>query len=122
MNIGLPGAGIGGLYYLGCTAIMPIKELYLTLKKPEHKFRYRLVATQLAIAVGIIAGLFLIYQLASGILGVGLSVTEPLSEDAALFYSLLPIMVSFSLLIVILALVELVAFLTNKHECRVEKG
>lgn len=110
MNIGLPGAGIGGLYYLTCTAIMPFKELFLTLTKPEHKFRYRLVATQLSIAVGIVIGLFLVYQLVTSLFPVA----DPVSSDSILFYSLLPIMVSLALLMFILALVELAAFFSKR--------
>ena len=102
MNIGLPGAGIGGLYYLTCTAIMPIRELLLTLKNPKHKFRTRLVATQLSIATGIIAGFILIYQLASHFIGFGISITASERSDMALFYSLLPLAISYGLLICLL--------------------
>ena len=116
MNIGLPGAGIGGLYYLTCTAIMPFKELFLTLTNPEHKFRYKLVATQLSIAIGIVIGLFLIYQLVTSLFGFGLSVVDPVGSESILFYSLLPIMVSFVLLILILVLVELAAFFSKRTE------
>ena len=65
MNVGLPGAGIGGLFYLICTVFMPFKEVFLTLTKPEHKFRYRLIATQLSIVGGIVGGVVLIYELVS---------------------------------------------------------
>ena len=115
MNIGLPGAGIGGLYYLTCAAIMPIKELLLTLKNPEHKFRSRLVATQLGIATGIVAGFVLIYQLASHFIGFGISITVPERSDMAFFYSLLPLAVSYGLLMVLLLLVELCAFITKQN-------
>jgi len=114
MNIGLPGAGIGGLYYLMCTAIMPFKELFLTLTKPGHTFRYRLVATQLSIAAGIVVGLLLIYQLVTSVFGLGLAVADPVGEGSTLFYALLAIVVSLGLLILILLLVELTAFLSKK--------
>ena len=116
MNIGLPGAGIGGLYYLTCTAIMPIRELLLTLRNPEHKFRSRLVATQFSIATGIVAGLYLVFQLAESLVELGLPVTTPESADTALFYSLLPLALSFSLLALILLVVELCAFITKRKE------
>ena len=67
MNVGLPGAGIGGIFYLLCALAMPFKEVFLTITKPDHKFRYRLVATQLSIAVGIIVGVIAIYKLVSNV-------------------------------------------------------
>jgi len=115
MNIGLPGAGIGGLYYLTCAAIMPIKELLLTIRNPEHKFRTRLVATQMGIATGIVAGFVLIYQLVSPFIGFSFSVTVPEHSNIALFYSLLPLAVSYGLLMVLLLLVELCAFITKQN-------
>jgi len=121
MNIGLPGAGIGGLYYLGCTAIMPFKELLLTVRKPEHKFRYRLVATQLGISFGIITGLFLVYLLLDSLLGFGALTGVQTGEDEGMFYSLLPIIVSFSLLMIILSLVEVSAFFIKRKIRLAEK-
>jgi len=112
MNIGLPGAGIGGLYYLICTAVMPVKELILTLKNPEHKYRSRLVITQFSIATGIVAGLILAFQLITNL--VGLSIAVPDDTDTAVFYSLLPLAISLGLLVVILAMVELFAYIAKR--------
>ena len=121
MNIGLPGAGIGGLYYLCCTAIMPVKELFLTLTKPEHKFRYRHIAMQLGISIGIIAGFFLVYQLIDKCLGFNALPTVEAGEEEVLFYSLLPIIVSLSLLMVILVIVEFAALFVKNKKSLVEK-
>ena len=115
MNIGLPGAGIGGLYYLGCGVVMPVKEFFLTVTKAEHKFRYKLVATQWGISIGIMVGFILIYYSISHLFGFGALPVTQMSE-AASFYPLLPVIVSFCLLIIILALVELAAFLTKKQK------
>jgi hypothetical protein len=52
MSPGLPGIGIGGLFYILIALWMPIRELV----RPRHRDRpgqWRLVATQFAIAVGI---------------------------------------------------------------------
>ena len=116
MNIGLPGAGVGGLFYLSCTLAMPFKELFLTLTKPGHKFRYKLVATQLSIAFGIVGGLFLVYKLVSGLFGLSFSSMGLVSGEGAWLYSLLPIFVSFGLLVVILSLLELFAFFMKSQK------
>ncbi|MBQ0718646.1 MAG: hypothetical protein KBT88_00435 [Gammaproteobacteria bacterium] len=114
MNIGLPGAGIGGLYYLLCTSLMPFKELFLTLTVAEHKFRYRLVFTQVSIAVGIVIGLVAMYQVASNVLGLDLSLAAGMDGESQLFYATLPVLISLGLLLLILMLVEVAAFFQKR--------
>ena len=114
MNVGLPGAGIGGLFYLLCALAMPFKEVFLTITRPGHKFRYRLIATQLGIAIGIMLGIIAIYKLVSNVLEIDLSFTA--HTDSIIFYSLLPVMISLGLLLVILTLVRLMSFFSNPHK------
>ena len=116
MNIGLPGAGVGGLYYLACTSFMPIKEIYLCLTKSEHKFRYRLVITQLGIACGIVLGLIAMYLLVSNVFGLNLSLADNSGGEQLWFYSLLPVLISLGLLLVLLGLIEVAAYLAKKNE------
>ena len=114
MNIGLPGAGVGGLYYLACTIFMPIKEVYLCLTKPGHKFRYRFVITQLGIASGIVLGLIAMYLLVNNVFGLNLSLAESLEGENLWFYSLWPVLISLGLLLVLLGLIEVAAFFAKK--------
>lgn len=115
MNVGLPGAGIGGLYYLICTAVMPFKEIFLTLTKPEHQFRYRLVFKQFSIASAIIIGFIAIYQFLSIVFESNLSLQISISNDSLLPSLLLPVVISLALLVFILILVELSAFISKKR-------
>lgn len=55
MNAGMPGTGLGGLFYLVLALVMPLHELYLTARGRSSRERWRLVLTQLAVALGIIA-------------------------------------------------------------------
>ena len=114
MNVGLPGAGIGGLYYLLCALAMPFKEIYLTVTRPKHKFRYRVVATQLGIVTGIVAGVFAIYKLLRNVFGLELS--NPAATDSIMFYSLLPVLLSFGLLLIILISVRLAGFFSSPRK------
>ena len=116
MNVGLPGAGIGGLFYLICTVIMPFKEVFLTLTKLEHKFRYRLIATQLGIVSAIVAGVVLIYELVSNLFGSDLLFSVSIDSSSLLFYSLLPVLISFGLLLLVLSLMRVVAFFASPHK------
>ena len=114
MNVGLPGAGIGGLFYLLCALFMPIKETFLAITKPGHRFRYRLVATQLAIAVAIVAGVIAVYKLVSSVFGLELSLTA--GTGSILLYSLLPVLISFGLLLAVLATARLAGLFSGAHK------
>lgn len=115
MNVGLPGAGIGGLFYLLCALTMPFKELFLSITRPEHQFRHRLIAVQLGIVAGIILGIIAIYKLLGGLWGIELTLTTPSSN---LLYSWRPILVSFSLLSLVLVTVRLIAYFSSRQPSR----
>jgi len=59
MTVGLPGAGIGGLFYLASTLMLPVRSLLRRVRgRPDHAPWRRQVHSVL-IAVGIVAGLWL---------------------------------------------------------------
>ena len=120
MNVGLPGAGIGGLFYLICTVLMPFKEVFLTLTKPGHKFRYRLITTQLSIVGGIVAGIFIIYMLVSNLFEFAPLFSISIDSSSLLFYSLLPVLISFGLLLLILSVMRVVAFFSSPHKTPID--
>lgn len=57
MNAGLPGTGIGGLFYVVLALVMPLRELYLTARGRSSRERWRLVLQQALMACGIVAAL-----------------------------------------------------------------
>lgn len=58
MTAGLPGTGIGGFFYLISALVMPVHELVFLVRGRSSLSRWRVVARQTAIAVGIIAGIW----------------------------------------------------------------
>jgi hypothetical protein len=56
MTAGLPGTGIGCLFYLVSALCMPFIELYMTCRGRSSRQRWKLVATQLGLALGIAGG------------------------------------------------------------------
>ncbi len=58
MIVGIPGTGIGGLYYLFIALWMPIRELYCRLKRGGCLMRKHLVKRQLLITACIIMGMW----------------------------------------------------------------
>lgn len=57
MNVGLPGTGIGGLFYLATALMMPFIELVHTIRGRSTLSRWKLVLRQVIMAGGILAGL-----------------------------------------------------------------
>jgi hypothetical protein len=58
MNAGLPGTGIGGVFYLLSALLMPFYELIQTLRGQSSWSRWALLFKQLAMAAGIIGGMW----------------------------------------------------------------
>ncbi len=54
-NPGLPGTGLGGLFYILLAIWMPVTELHRTLRGGSSLARWRQVGTQFALACGIVA-------------------------------------------------------------------
>ena len=106
MNTGLPGLGISGIFYLLCALAMPFKEVFLTITKPKHKFRYRPVITQLSIAAGIVICIIAIYKLVSHVFGF----------DPSFSVAMLTILIGFSLLLIILTSMRFIAFYSSPHK------
>ena len=59
MNAGLPGVGIGGVFYLVLALFMPFLELYKTIKGESSLKRWGIVVRQLVMAGSILAGMWL---------------------------------------------------------------
>lgn len=57
MVVGVPGSGIGGLYYIVLALAMPVCELIQTVRGRSSWLRWRGVSIQTGLAVGILAAL-----------------------------------------------------------------
>lgn len=58
MTVGLPGAGIGGLFYLASTFLLPVRSLARRLRGRPDSLPPRHLAHSVLIAVGIISALW----------------------------------------------------------------
>ncbi len=58
MNVGLPGTGIGGLFYLLMAFSMPVRELVMTMNGNSTVPRWRRVGSQTGLAVTILGALW----------------------------------------------------------------
>ena len=75
MNAGLPGTGIGGIFYLASALAMPLREAYRRVRGRAAGNR-RVVAAQLAIAGGILGAMWVTGRL----LGLALAAARPIAR------------------------------------------
>jgi hypothetical protein len=59
MTVGLPGTGIGGLFYLLLVLVMPLREMLRILCGRGDVRRWRTIGGTLALAAGILTALWL---------------------------------------------------------------
>ena len=57
MAAGMPGTGIGGLFYALLALLMPIKQLFARTRRTAPEVRWRAVGVQLGLLVGILAAM-----------------------------------------------------------------
>jgi hypothetical protein len=55
MSAGLPGFGLGGLFFIVCALLAPILELARTARGRSSRERWRTIGRHFALAVGMIA-------------------------------------------------------------------
>jgi hypothetical protein len=60
MTAGIPGTGIGGVFYLISALLMPLFELYRTLHGQSSLVRWLLISKQWAMALCILTGMWLL--------------------------------------------------------------
>lgn len=58
MTAGLPGVGIGGIFYLASAIMMPVRSLVATVTGRAHEARWRVALQQAGIAAGILVALW----------------------------------------------------------------
>jgi len=110
MTVGLPGTGIGGMFYLLSALAMPLSEAYRRIRGLASG-GWRIVAGQLAIAGGMIVGMFLTGRL----LGAALHATQhparlALGSVPSNVLRIAALVLSIGTLAAVLAAVELLRF------------
>ena len=128
MNAGLPGVGIGGVFYLVLALFMPFLELYKTIKGESSLKRWGIVVRQLVMAGSILAGMWLMGLFLGVLLTIsGGMETEKISELVQIaqigqvgqvaeiaklnIFHIAPVIMSLMTLLVILILTQVLVFL-----------
>jgi len=58
MTVGVPGTGIGGMFYLVSALAMPLRQAYRSLRRRPSSGKWRVVAGQTAMALAILAAIW----------------------------------------------------------------
>ena len=58
MTAGIPGTGVGGLFYMVSGILMPFREAYRAVRGKSDARSRRLVAYQTLMALGVVAGIW----------------------------------------------------------------
>jgi hypothetical protein len=112
MNVGLPGTGIGGLFYLVSALCMPIMALVRKVKG-DGAVRWRLVGSQLILATAIFIALALSWAFIDRAMAVTSKVASSFAPgmvaESNVDLGVAPTIITVVVLLVILGLIELAA-------------
>ena len=117
MNVGSPSTSLGGLFYFISVAVMLVKEVGLTLLGRGSRGRWRVVLTETGIVIGILCSFFgagwlikELFHIQITTLRLNLVTVTGITADSP-FYSLfmvaLPLLITISPLLVILAIIRI---------------
>ena len=108
MNVGLPGTGIGGLFYLATALLMPVFEMLQTLRGRSTLKRWRLVLSQSGLAVSILGGLWVTSRcLRRAVTAAPHPMMVSASRHADKVFGVTPTAVTVWMLVALLASVEM---------------
>jgi hypothetical protein len=106
VTAGLPGTGIGGLFYLLCALLIPVREAYkYVVSGGTHRLDAR-AWLQAGMAVGIVGMIY-----ATGLAMLWMGIIDPDIPASGLLRILLlyPAAIAFGTLFTVLAVVEMLA-------------
>lgn len=123
MTVGLPGVGLGGIFYLLTAGLMPVRELVRAVRG-ERPARWRIVRKQTSIAAGILGALWLTGWMLGTLIAASraaLAATggaTTLSHGAHNVLRVSALVVSLSTLLVVLASVQVARLFVRRVVAR----
>ena len=102
MSAGLPGLGLGGLFFVLSALLAPFVELIRTARGRSSVAAWRAVGRQFALALTMVAAVVLTFRLLYALAGAT-GLAGPLSERSAAVLALRPIGITVGLLAFVLA-------------------
>ena len=112
MVAGLPGTGIGGIFYLVGVACMPIRETQRLLRGKSSRKRWALIVRQWGLSLGIMAGFWLMGYVLAAVIPAGVQAAGKAASHNVI--KIRPFLVSLSVLLAVLSIVEVSRFFIPK--------
>ena len=113
MTAGLPGTGIGGIFYLISALLMPIREIYLTCRGKSNRKRWKVVGLQMSLALGVIGGFWVTGWVLSRILAIT-KINFNGSHNMSNILCVKPFVISICVLLIVLLGIEMIGLLFYK--------
>ena len=99
MTAGLPGIGIGGIFYLVSALMMPLVELKRRLRRRKHKKSWRLILKHFSYVLGIAGGFWAMgYLLTLPIRELSQLLSMPQANNTTNVFQIKPLYVSLAVL------------------------
>lgn len=114
MMAGLPGTGVGGLFYLLAALLLPVRYAWLRARGRSDRSHVMLLIRQMAMSVSMIAAVWLT--------GALLGLWKPLPTMVTGVPIVLPIVLMFGTLVVILVVVEIGRLLIRPPDLTAVRG
>jgi hypothetical protein len=123
MTAGLPGVGIGGIFYLLCALFMPLIEIVNTLRGRSSIRRWRMVAQQFGTLCGIVGafwGTGLALKALLRVLSAAVVSFSPHLSQAALresnIFKVQPFFLSLGVLAVVIGVLSITNYFLNRKK------
>ncbi len=117
MTAGLPGVGIGGVFYLLCAFMMPFAELVNTLRGRTTRKRWQTALTQFGFFCGIMSGFWI-----TGLL-LGKIIVRSIQAEMASrslpqnlnFFNIQPLFISLATLIAVFSALRISNYICDRR-------
>lgn len=111
MTAGLPGTGIGGIFYLIGVVCMPIREIPRLVRGKSSLKRWILIAQQWFLSLGIMSGFWMMGSFLGLLIPVNIQSGTTTSANV---WKIKPLMISLTVLVVVLVIVEILRLFIPK--------
>lgn len=115
MIAGLPGTGIGGIFYLMSVFLMPVREMGRVVRGRSSFRRWGLILNQIGLASGIMVGFWAMGWFLSKLLPVHVKASIHNNGYNGNILQMKPFIISMVVLFGVLLAVELLNILTPKR-------
>jgi hypothetical protein len=122
MTAGLPGTGLGGVFYLLSAFLMPFVEVVNTLRGRSSLRRWRMVAQQFGILVGIVSAFWAtgwalkasLKKLSGALVSVSPHLSQA-AQGASNFFRLSPVFLSLGALATVIVFLSVANYLLDRR-------